>query len=300
MHIIKYQEDFLQEKFVNPLSDFGFKKLFKEEENKDIFLAFLQGVLPYANTTVSDIIYQDTEILGDQENDRTAICDIICTSEDNRTFLVEMQRVKQEHFVKRARYYMAKLTVEQSHSGPWDYKLGDIIFIGITDFDIPGVDTEPNRYISTYQQCDLKTGAPLRNGETYIFLNLKNFRKEKVELETPLDKMIYSFKHINDESKELDAEDIEELKKLKTVLAVAKLSDKELSMYRASQKAEWDRYSTLQTAKHDGEALGFQKGEESGLKKGQIQIAKNMLKKGMDLQTISEVTGITEEKLKQL
>ena len=43
-----------------------------------------------------------------------------------------------------------------------------------------------------------------------------------------------------------------------------------------------------------------EKGKAEGIKENQIQIAKNMLKENIDIQTISKVTNLTEEKIKLL
>ncbi len=87
-------------------------------------------------------------------------------------------------------------------------------------------------------------------------------------------------------------------------------------MYKASQKAEWDEYARIMTATEigekaglqkgealglqKGEALGLQKGEALGLQKGRIEIAKTMLSKGMDLNSIAEITGLSKEEIKHL
>ncbi len=38
----------------------------------------------------------------------------------------------------------------------------------------------------------------------------------------------------------------------------------------------------------------------NGVKKEKLEIAKNMLKKGMDLETVMDITGLTKEELKQV
>ncbi|MFV0507141.1 MAG: PD-(D/E)XK nuclease family transposase [Bacteroidales bacterium] len=52
-------------RYVNPLTDFGFKKLFGTELNKEIMIEFLNVLLPQHHH-VEDISYKVTEDLPDE------------------------------------------------------------------------------------------------------------------------------------------------------------------------------------------------------------------------------------------
>ncbi len=67
----------LQDKYINPFTDFGFKKLFGSEPNKDLLIDFLNQVLPVKHK-VKDLSYARTEQLGNSETDRKAIFDLYC------------------------------------------------------------------------------------------------------------------------------------------------------------------------------------------------------------------------------
>ena len=49
-----------------------------------------------------------------------------------------------------------------------------------------------------------------------------------------------------------------------------------------------------------GMKQGMAKGEEAGKSQRSIEIAKNMLAKGMDASTVMEITGLTETQMQQL
>ena len=49
-----------------------------------------------------------------------------------------------------------------------------------------------------------------------------------------------------------------------------------------------------------GMKQGMAKGEEAGKSQRSIEIAKNMLAKGMDAATVMEITGLTESQMQQL
>ena len=65
----------LQDKYINPFTDFGFKKLFGSEPNKDLLIDFLNQVLPEKHK-IKDLSYARTEQLGNTETDRKAIFDL--------------------------------------------------------------------------------------------------------------------------------------------------------------------------------------------------------------------------------
>ncbi len=66
----------LKEKYVNPFTDFGFKKLFGEEPNKELLMDFLNELLYEQEGTITDLTYLKNENLGAGELDRKAIFDL--------------------------------------------------------------------------------------------------------------------------------------------------------------------------------------------------------------------------------
>ena len=84
----------IQDKYVNPYTDFGFKLLFGTAMNKELLISFLNALL-FGEETVKDVTYMNTEHLGTQEYDRRAIFDVYCENEKGEKFLVEMQRGEQ-------------------------------------------------------------------------------------------------------------------------------------------------------------------------------------------------------------
>jgi len=66
---------YLAEKYINPLTDFGFKKLWGSEPNKDLLINFLNQVLPERHR-IKDLSYSKNEPLGASDLDRKAIFDL--------------------------------------------------------------------------------------------------------------------------------------------------------------------------------------------------------------------------------
>ena len=76
------------EKYINPFTDYGFKRLFGEELNKDLLLDFLNELLKEEQGQIKDLTYLKTEQLGATEVDRKAIFDLYCENEKGEKFIV--------------------------------------------------------------------------------------------------------------------------------------------------------------------------------------------------------------------
>ena len=87
----------MKAKFINPFTDFGFKKIFGEEASKPLLMDFLNALLP-PSSQIADLTFKNTEQLGISDADRKAIYDIYCENESGEKFIVELQKAKQNYF----------------------------------------------------------------------------------------------------------------------------------------------------------------------------------------------------------
>jgi len=77
------------QKYVNPFTDFGFKKLFGEELNKDLLLDFIKSVLNKETGKIIDLKYLETEHHCYTYADRRAVFDVYCENEKGEKFDIE-------------------------------------------------------------------------------------------------------------------------------------------------------------------------------------------------------------------
>jgi predicted transposase/invertase (TIGR01784 family) len=87
-------------RYVNPFTDFGFKKLFGEYASKPALIDFLNSLLP-PQAQIKDLSFKNSEQAGPGINDRKAIFDIYCQGEKGEKFIVELQKAKQDYFKER-------------------------------------------------------------------------------------------------------------------------------------------------------------------------------------------------------
>ncbi len=93
----------MKAKYINPFTDYGFKKIFGEEASKPLLIDFLNALLPQQNKIVG-LSFKNTEQLGLTDMDRKAVYDIYCENENGEKFIVELQKAKQNYFIERTIY----------------------------------------------------------------------------------------------------------------------------------------------------------------------------------------------------
>ena len=86
-----------KDKYINPFTDFGFKKLFGTEPNKDLLIDFLNEVVLPKERKIVDLTYSNNERIARSKSERKAIFDLYCVGKDNERFIVEMQKAKQNY-----------------------------------------------------------------------------------------------------------------------------------------------------------------------------------------------------------
>jgi predicted transposase/invertase (TIGR01784 family) len=278
------------EKYINPLTDFGFKKLFGEEVNKELLIDFLNELLPERHK-IKELTYQPNEQLSITEYDRKAIFDLYCESEKGEKFIVEIQRAKQNFFKDRSVYYASFPIQQQAIRGSnWDFRLAAVYTIGILDF-IFEEDKNDKEYIHTVQLKNQKNKV-FYDKLTFIYIELPKFGKSLEELENKIDKWLYLFRYLAKLQERPLALQERIFQKLFAAAEIAKYSREEIEIYEESLKYYRDLKNVVDTA--------FDEGEEKGKTDRTYELAKSMKGEGIEIDTISKITGLSEEEIEKL
>ncbi|MBR4328649.1 MAG: PD-(D/E)XK nuclease family transposase, partial [Candidatus Riflebacteria bacterium] len=191
-------------RYINPFTDFGFKKIFGEEYNKDLLIDFLNSILPLASPII-DVTYGSQEKLPPIERDRKSVVDIYCESSNGEKFVVEMQKTMQLHFKDRSLLYASYPIIQQAQKGkPWNYELSSVYVIAVLDFKLPD-EPNPNQYMHNVQLVELETNMVFYDKLRFVYIEMPNFKKGLKDLETNTDRWLYFLKHL-DEMQEIPEE----------------------------------------------------------------------------------------------
>ena len=118
-------------RYVDILTDAGFKAVFGDQRNKDVLIDLLNIILPY-DRKVKDISYMTTELPQFSPSRKNVRLDLRCMGEDGTVFIVEVQCYRQSNFFKRCVLYAAKAYDSGSVSGDRQkYDLPPVYFIGL-------------------------------------------------------------------------------------------------------------------------------------------------------------------------
>lgn len=280
----------LQERYINPYTDFGFKKLFGTELNKELLISFLNALLQ-GEQTVKDVTYLNTEHLGTQERDRRAVFDVYCESETGEKFLVEMQRGEQQFFKDRSLFYTTFPIREQAVKGKeWDYELKAVYTVGILNFTFDN--SSDDYYHHEVKLVDMRTKEVFYDKLTLIYLEMPKFNKEESELETMFDKWMFVLRNLGSLMERPVALQERVFNRLFEAAEIARFSRKELVEYEDSLKVFRDWYSVMKTTLNKGLAKG--RAEEK------IEIARQMKADGMPADAIARYTRLSLEEINKL
>ena len=280
----------LPEKYINPLTDFGFKKLFGEEVNKDLLVDFLNELLPEPHK-IKELTYQQNEHLPLLEQDRKAIFDLYCENEKGEKFIVEIQKAKQNYFKDRSVFYATFPIQQQAVKGSnWDFKLAAVYTIGILDF-VFEEDRDDKSYIHKVLLKN-QNNKVFYDKLTFIYIELPKFDKSAEQLQSKIEKWIYVLKYLAKLQDRPVALQEKIFTKLFAAAEIAKYSREEREIYENSLKYYRDIKNVVDTAYEDGEI--------KGKIEGKIEIAKNLKRMGLNVEQIIEATGLSKEEIEHL
>lgn len=287
-------------RYVNPYTDFGFKWLFGTEVNKELLIGFLNALLSL-DSPIRDIAYKNVEKLGDTLDDRRAVFDVFCESENGDRFIVEMQREIQEFFIDRSIYYASFPIRDQAVKGEkWDFNLSAVYMVGILDFTFD----DSEQYHHEVKLVDTTSEKVFYDKLTFVYLEMPKFKKDISECDTFLDKWMFVLKNMTrllERPVELQQKVFKQLFK---TAEVANFDERQRMQYEESLKAYRDWNNVLDTkekeSREEGRAQGREEGRAQGRAEGIREMALKMKAAGFSREQISALTGLPAEEVAAL
>jgi len=279
--------------FINPKTDFAFKKIFGSITSKDILISFLNAILYQGKDTIVDLDildpYQAPKIKGMKDS----FLDVKAVLNDRSTVIIEMQVLNVVGFEKRVLYNAAKAYSIQLGVGDDYTLLNPVIALTITDFEM-----FPNspKVISTFALREKEEMTSYSDDIELVFVELPKFKKNLDGLDSLSDKWIYFLSNANDlESVPVSMQQEPAINHAFQVAQQSQLSRDELETLEKRARVLHDYHNAIAFA----EGKARQEGKEEGKEEAALEIARQLLDI-LDLETIALKTGLSLEVLRSL
>ena len=303
--IAKNQEEEEQSFYINPLTDFGFKKLFcSDRRGAERLLSLLRAYLPDKMEGVTTITFLPTELLGETENTKRVSFDIYGVTNDEKRVIVEMQRGEQTFFANRVITYNCRVISQNVERGDLEYNIPMVISFSIMDYT-PKWFSKNDGFFHIVQLKDEKNKI-FSQKTFFCFLELRNFAAPNPGQLTDRKfsdlrhKWAYVLKNMGQmEEQDLSQED-EMFRGMFEDGRYSKLTAMEKKEYKKSVLEYADVQDAIRCARQNSLQEGIEQGIEQGIEEGKRQLIRSMFAEGIPIATISKITGLTEEELQEL
>ena len=298
-------------------SDIVFKRVFSREGNEDILKALLEAIL---DKPIQQVIVKNPELPRNLYDSKAGVLDVKVEIDKNIICDIEMQVQDLKNIDKRSTYYMAVLESEELKKGEEYKEAKSTIVINLLNFEfykrnsyhniahMKFEETKENEYVDMgyIEEEEIATSDLEMH-----FIEIPKFEKKNPEAKTKLEQWLWLLAG-REEKLEMAKRENKEIKKAMDIIDEMSMDEKEWELYMSRHRAILDFNSGMSEAKRqgieDGLKEGIKQGIEQGIKQGieqgtksrNIEIAKNMLKKGIDIDTIVEITELTKEEIKKL
>jgi predicted transposase/invertase (TIGR01784 family) len=282
--------------FLDPKNDFAFKRLFGVEKHKNILIQFLNDMFDGVHPRIEDVEFLKTAQDPEIAVSRQSIVDVLCKDITGRQFIIEMQCASDSHFLNRAKAYACRVylnqRVKKDKNGDNDYgDMKPVIFLAIVNYILF---PHKKKYLSHHKHLDIETFECDIDGLSFSFLELEKLDKELHELDNNIEKWMYFFKNASC----TEPGELEEISKNSPMIREAYGALAEYA-FTTEELLEYERYDMQKDAEttrlKDAKAEGKAEGLAEGLAEGKRETATKMLSRGMSIEDISDLTGLSVE-----
>ena len=273
------------EKYINPFTDVGFKRIFGQELSKPLLLDFLNSLFG-GEKHIVNLTFLDKEQPALYEEDRSLIYDIYCETNEGEKIIVEMQNKSQPYFKNRSIYYISESIARQGERGSsWNYAIDAVYLIAFLNF-IP-LDFK-RQFRTDVVLAEKDTVEQFSDKMRMTFLQLPLFDKEAGECENQVERWIFLLKNMETLSRLPWAAQSAVFKKLESIADVGAMSRDERLKYDESLRKYRDTISVFEGVRMEGRLEG-QRNEK-------MENARKMKSYGLALDMIADITGLSVEK----
>ncbi len=305
-------------------NDYVFKKIFAKPENNVELKELLEAIL---NIQIEQVEVKNPEIGKNYEDEKLGILDIRAYINEDTIVDIEMQVANVYTIVNRNITYSSRIIAEQLQVGNNYTVLKKFISINILGENLFKRNSYHNiahlKFEKTEQEKYVDMGYKeeqevLTDKIEVHYIELKKFLKKNPGISSKLEQWLWLISG-EEEKVKMASKENQNIKKVVDDLDEMSSDENERLEAYKRKLAVWDYNVSIAEATERGKAEGLEEGLKEGIEKGKIEgrlegiaegkkearkskleIAKNLKRKGMDIDTIAEVTGVSKEEIEKL
>lgn len=274
---------------LSPKVDFVFKKIFGNEQHPEILISFLNAVIQ-SDDPIKSVEIKNTDIEKEYLNAKFSRLDIRALTNRDEQINIEIQVRDEYNMIKRSLYYWSKMYDSQLEKRGKYESLKRTICINVLDFSFLSDD----KFHSVYRLKDIKTNEELTDVMEIHFIELPKAKNTDTD-----NNILQAWVNFINNPGQTEIKNQEMQDAMNELVRLS--SDKD---ERFLYEKRLESIIELNSSMDSGFKRGIEQGIEQGIKRGKIetslQIAKNLLKAGTDIETICSATKLTREEIEQL
>lgn len=287
-------------KYINPMTDFGFKKIFSDPT---VMLGVITDIVQ-PSSPISELTFLDPNMLPTDRAKRGLFYDLHCKTEDGQEFIVEMQKRSQAYFADRIVYYLSRAIAPQGEKGKkevidgfgnmtsktWNYELHPVYGIFFLDFHLDKKNPQP---LHTVMYMDEEARKPFSDKVKAFVIELPCYKQKVDECKSGIERWAYFMNNVEGTRDTLPfAEGSPAFTRAYEIAELAKMTDEERYAYQADIEFERSNAAAID--------FGLQEAHEQGIKEGRAEEREllnkenilRMRKKGFDDVTIADLLNL--------
>jgi predicted transposase/invertase (TIGR01784 family) len=299
----------VSQRYIDILTNGGFKALFGDAANKDVVMSIINVILP-EHRKVTQIEYLPTEYQGPVASlNKEYHYDFMCRDESGTVFIVELQRYEEEDWFKRCVSYACRAYDRQNRKGE-DYDVAPVYLIGLMDVPIHHSDKEfwKDRYISEYTFREKESHDLLGETIVIIFAEMAEFSRKAEDCVTEMDKMFFVLKNIGKMMNQPSWLQHEVYTRIFKACEIAGFDEDKRIKYDKDMYDERRLNGELKAARRigyengqkEGRKDGHAKGLAEGRAEGRAEIIRQMYQSGMEVSEIRRILNIEQEEIETI
>ena len=277
-------------KLLDPKNDYVFKKIFGEKGDEDILMSLINSILK-GNPVIKELELLNTEYPKEGIENKGCHFDILAKTDNGISINIEMQYRKNRNLKDRIVYYSDRINVNEYKVGQ---QYGDKKIISIWVFAENFTDRKEaiSEIFPCFKENKEDKWEVFTENKRIILFELQKYKVDNENFRDILSGWVNFLQTPEILDNDIMKPNNKELEKAIEKLEYISKNQQDKYIIDAFNDYERDYYNDLNYEK--------QEGIKEGLKEKSIEIAKNMLKEGLDINLISKLSGLTVEEIKNL